>query len=131
VIWRGCHHLHQMKLWRFRNTSGICGGVCRHGILAVVLLYITEAKALAAGYLLAGFLCLWCHIVVEVVGRFCGLVAEAMGVVEWAFVVKVEVAMGGGCVACMLDRTEALASVPISEECQLHVKALLVLPFLY
>jgi hypothetical protein len=39
--------------------------------------------------------------------------------------------VGGGWVACMLDQMEALASIPVSEEYQLHVKALLVLLFLY
>jgi hypothetical protein len=45
----------------------------------VVLLYIAETKMLAAGYILEGFLRLWCHIVEEAVGRFRGLVAEAAG----------------------------------------------------
>jgi hypothetical protein len=50
------------------NTSRICGGLCRHGILVVVLLYIVEAKVLVAGYLLMGFLYLWGHIVAEATG---------------------------------------------------------------
>jgi hypothetical protein len=49
----------------------------------VVLLYIVEARALVVGYLLAGFLCLWCHVVIVVASKLHGLVgwafAEAMG----------------------------------------------------
>jgi hypothetical protein len=43
------------------------------------------AKVLATGYLLADFLSLSFHIVVEAAGRFHGLEVEAAGVVEWAF----------------------------------------------
>jgi hypothetical protein len=89
------------------------------------------AKVLATGYLLVDLLSLWCHIVAEATGRFHGLVAEAAGVVEWTFAAVVEVAMGGGWVACMLDRMEALASVPIGKGYQLPIKALLILLFLY
>jgi hypothetical protein len=83
VIWRGWHHLLQMKLWWLRSTSRICEDLCHHGILVVVLLYIVEARALVVGYLLAGFLCLWCHVVIVVASKLHGLVgwafAEAMG----------------------------------------------------
>jgi hypothetical protein len=56
VTWQGWHHLFQMKLWQLCNTSGICGGLCLHGILAVVLIYIAEARVLDAGYLLMDLL---------------------------------------------------------------------------
>jgi hypothetical protein len=84
-----------MKLCKLHNTSGICGCLCRHGILAMVLLYIAEAWVLTAGYLLIGILHLWCCIVVEVTSKFHGLVAEAVGAMEWALAARVEVAMGG------------------------------------
>jgi hypothetical protein len=63
-----------MKLWWLRSTSETCEGLCRHGILVVELLYIAEARAQAKGCLLAGFLYLWCHALVEAAGRFRGLV---------------------------------------------------------
>jgi hypothetical protein len=59
---------------------------------------------LATDYLLMCLLHLWCHIVAE--------------------------AVSGGWVAYMLDRMEALSSVPVSEECQLPAEALLALLFL-
>jgi hypothetical protein len=88
-----------MKIWQLHNTSGICEGLYRHGILVVVLLYIVEARVLVASCLLADFLCLWYDIVAKADGIFCGLVAEAMGAMEWAFAVGVLVATGGGWVA--------------------------------
>jgi hypothetical protein len=80
----------------------------------VVVLCATEARVLAVGYLLAGFLCLWCHIVVEAAGRFHGLVVGAVG---------------GGWIAYMLDRTEVLTSVPVTEGYRLLAGAMLVLLF--
>jgi hypothetical protein len=85
---------------------------------------------LAASCLLPCFLCLWCPIVAEVFGIFCRLVVEVVRAVEWAFAVGVVVATTRGWVACMLDQTEPLASVPVGEGYQLLVKALLVLLFL-
>jgi hypothetical protein len=55
---------------------------------------------------------LWRRLLVD----FFGLVAEAAGGMGLAFVVEVEVVFGGAWVAYMLDRTEALASVPAGEE---------------
>jgi hypothetical protein len=120
-----------MKPWQLCSTSRICRGQCHHGILAVVLLCITVARVLAIGYLLVGFWCMWCHFVEEAAGRFFGLVAEAAGGMGLAFVVEVEVVFGGAWVSYMLDRTEALASVPAGEEYQLLAGALLVLIFHY
>jgi hypothetical protein len=45
----------------------------------VVLLSITEAKALTAGCLSMGFLSMWCGAAAEVVGRSCRLVARVVG----------------------------------------------------
>jgi hypothetical protein len=120
-----------MRLWIFCNKSGISKGLCLHDILVVLLLCIVGAMVLAVGCLLVGLLSLWCHIVANATGRFRRLMVEATGAMEWAFAVEVEVAMGEGWVACMLDQTEALASVPVGKEYQIRVEALLVLPFLY
>jgi hypothetical protein len=46
--------------------------LCHHGIFAVVLLYIVEARVLAVGYLLMSCLHLWCHIMADADGRFLG-----------------------------------------------------------
>jgi hypothetical protein len=83
--------------------------LCLHDILVVLLLCIVGAMVLAVGCLLVGLLSLWCHIVVNATGRFRRLMVEATGAMEWAFAVEVEVAMGEGWVAYMLDQTEALA----------------------
>jgi hypothetical protein len=48
--------------------------------------------------------------------------------VGWAFVAE---AVGGGWVAYMIARAEALAIALISEGCQLYVEALRVWPILY
>jgi hypothetical protein len=53
---------------------------------------------------------------------------QGCGIGIWA---EVEVVVGGGWVGGMVDRTEALASVPVGEGCQQHAGALQVLPFLY
>jgi hypothetical protein len=45
--------------------------------------------------------------------------------------IKVEVVVSGGWVVCMLDRTEALAFIPVGKGYQLSVEALLVLLFPY
>jgi hypothetical protein len=58
-------------------------------------------------------------------------VAEATGAMEWAFAAEVEVAVGWGWIACMIDRTETLASILVGKECELPARALLVLLFLY
>jgi hypothetical protein len=62
-----------MELSRLRSTLGTLGGLCHHDILVVVLPYIAEVRVLAGGYLLAGFLCLWCRML-EVADESHGLV---------------------------------------------------------
>jgi hypothetical protein len=57
--------------------------------LVVVLLYIAGTRVLAVGCQLMGFLSLWCHTVAEAIGRFCRLVAEGAGVIEFAFMMEV------------------------------------------
>jgi hypothetical protein len=77
-----------------------------------------------------GFWSLWCHTATEAASRFQRLVAEGAGLWNWHLGRG-----GGGCgwgwVGGMVDRTEALASVPVGEGCQQHARALQVLPFLY
>jgi hypothetical protein len=55
--------------------------------------------------------------------RFLGLVVEVVGAVKWTYVVEVEVVVGRGWVAYMLDQTDALASVPIGKGYQLPADA--------
>jgi hypothetical protein len=86
---------------------------------------------LAIGYLLVGFSCLWCHIMVEAASRFLRLLVEVVGGVGLAFVVEAEVAVGGGWVTYILDQTEALVSVPTGKEYRLPAGPLVVLLFLY
>jgi hypothetical protein len=76
-----------------------------------------------------GFLNLWCHIVVEVVGGFCRLVVGDVEGVRLAHAAEA-VAVGGGCFGGAAARTETLASIPTGEGSRQCTGAMRVLHFL-
>jgi hypothetical protein len=57
-----------MKLSQLCNTLGTYESLCHHDILVVELTYVAEVRVLIGGYLLAGFLSFWCHMLAEVAG---------------------------------------------------------------
>jgi hypothetical protein len=84
--------------------------------LAVVLLSIVEDKVLVVNCLPVGFLNLWCHIEVVVIGGFHRLVGGiGDGGAGFAFVAEVVVVVGGDWVNGMIAWMEALASVRVGE----------------